>query len=374
MKWSLSMRYQRLLAALACAILGACIAALSFEIWELLAHDGILPPVIASLEVLAYGVCAALGALLGALCTRPIAAQLQKWVIQISSLMSRAPAGQLLSAIVGLIIGFVLAALGSQALVEIGPKSVGTALTVVLYILLGSVGATVGAKRYQEWSPERWLSKLNKNASIPASPAPAASAATIVDTSALIDGRIVGVCRAGFLSGTLVIPADVLTELRHIADDADPQRRARGRRGLDTLETLKAEPDVRVTIDETVFPDVPEVDARLVRLALKQSARLFTTDYNLQAIASVAGVRVLRMGDLIEALKSPLSVGDETTLLIQREGRERAQGVGFLEDGTMIVVEDAKSLIGQRVTVVVTSALKTTGGRMIFARKKEISA
>lgn len=363
MKWSLSMRYQRLLAALAGGVLGACISALSFEIWALFAGDGLLPPVIASLEVLVYGVLCLLGALLGAVFTRPIARQLQKWVVQISSLMSRAPAGQLLSAIVGLIIGFVLASLGSQAISTLGPPSVVTALTVVLFILLGSVGATVGAKRYQEWPIEKWMSaRPGKGAS--------AGSATVVDTSALIDGRMVGICRAGFLSGTLLVSDDVLTELRHIADDPDPQRRARGRRGLETLERLKAEPDVRVVVDETEFPGVPEVDARLVRLALKHNARLFTTDYNLQSVASVAGVRVLRLNDLITALKTPLAVGDEITLAIQREGRERAQGVGYLPDGTMIVVEDARALVGQTVTALVTSSLQTTGGRMIFARLK----
>ena len=374
MKWTLSMRYQRLLSAIGGGLLGACIAVLSFEIWGLFASDGLLPPVIASLEVLVYGGFCLLGALIGAVFARPIARQLQKWVIQISAVMSRAPAGQLLSAIVGLIIGFVLAALGSQAIGSLAPRSVATALTVILYIILGSVGGTVGAKRYQEWSFDKILSRAGRAAAsfAPGSIAGNAVAlsATVVDTSALIDGRILGVCRAGFLSGTLLISSDVLTELHHIADDSDAQRRARGRRGLETLEQLKAEPDVRVVIDETAFPDVPEVDARLVRLSLKQGARLFTTDYNQQTIASVAGVRVLRLNDLASALKPPLAVGDEVTLAISREGKERAQGVGYLEDGTMIVVEDARQLVGRTVTVIVTSALQTSSGRMIFARLK----
>lgn len=158
------MRYQRLLSAIGGGLLGACIAVLSFEIWGLFASDGLLPPVIASLEVLVYGGFCLLGALIGAIFTRPIARQLQKWVIQISAVMSRAPAGQLLSAIVGLIIGFVLAALGSQAIGSLAPRSVATALTVILYIILGSVGGTVGAKRYQEWSFDKILSRAGRAA------------------------------------------------------------------------------------------------------------------------------------------------------------------------------------------------------------------
>lgn len=367
MKWTLSMRYQRILSALAGGVLGACAAALFFEIWELLAHDGLVRPVLVSFEPIVYGTLCSIGGLLGCIFTRRISKRLQKWVIQISALMSRAPAGQLLSAIFGLIIGFVLAFLGTQALNNLGPRSLMSAVTVLVYIFLGSIGATVGAKRYQEWSFDKLFSRA-KNAV--ATAATANSTFTVVDTSALIDGRILSVCRAGFLSGTLIVSPDVLDELRHIADGQDAQRRARGRRGLETLESLKAEPDVRVIVDETAFPELPEVDARLVKLALKHGARLFTTDYNLQTVASVAGVKVLRLNDLTAALKPVLAAGDEVTLTISREGKERAQGVGFLDDGTMIVVEDARTLVGQTVTAVVTSHLHTAGGRMVFARLK----
>jgi len=204
-------------------------------------------------------------------------------------------------------------------------------------------------------------------------PAPVASAATgegakLVDTSAIIDGRIADVVTTGFLDGPLLVPRFVLRELQRLADGGDPLRRNRGKRGFEILKRLQ---DLhRVEIVEADVPGVTDVDGKLVELARQRGARVVTTDYNLNRVAELSGVNVLNVNDLANALKPVVLPGESLRVQVLREGKEPGQGVGFLEDGTMVVVEQGRRLLGQEVAVVVTSALQTSAGRMVFARRR----
>jgi uncharacterized protein YacL len=199
---------------------------------------------------------------------------------------------------------------------------------------------------------------------------PTATAALprVLDTSVAIDGRILAVVRAGFLHGEMLVPAPVLAELQGLADAGDDQRRQRGRRGLEVLETLRREPSVDVQVLDGDVPEVPEVDAKLVRICLDRNAALLTLDTNLAKAAALAGVRVMNLHALAVALRPPVGAGDEVGVLLLKPGKENGQAVGYLDDGTMVVVERARDAIGREVSVQVTSVLTTANGRMVFAR------
>ena len=190
----------------------------------------------------------------------------------------------------------------------------------------------------------------------------------IVDTSIAIDGRILDVVRAGFLSGRMIVPTPVLAELQGLADAGDDLRRHRGRRGLEVLEALKAESSVQVEILDREVPEVPEVDAKLIRLCLDLDAALLTLDSNLAKVAHLAGVRVLNLHALTVALRPAVVAGEEISVLLIKPGKEAGQAVGYLDDGTMVVVEDARSSVGSEAHVRVTSVLTTANGRMVFGR------
>lgn len=196
------------------------------------------------------------------------------------------------------------------------------------------------------------------------------SSKKVLDTSTIIDGRIADVCQTGFIEGTLVIPQFVLAELQYIADSSDTLKRARGRRGLDTLNRLQKEMPFNIEMYEGDFPDVPEVDMKLLRLAKELDASLITNDYNLNKIGVFQKIKVLNVNELSNAVKSVVIAGEEMYVTIIKDGKEQNQGIAYLDDGTMIVVEDGKNHVGQNVTVVVTSVLQTAAGKMIFAKQK----
>lgn len=193
----------------------------------------------------------------------------------------------------------------------------------------------------------------------------------VVDTSVLIDGRIVDVCESKFLSGMLVVPRFVLQELQNIADSSDGSRRARGRRGMDMLARLQENPDMPVKIFDKDYPEIKEVDARLVALSRELGAKILTTDFNLNKIASLQGVTVLNINDLANALRPVVLPGESMSIFVVKEGKERDQGVGYLDDGTMVVVEDGRRAVGQKLNVTVTSILQTSAGRMIFTKSRD---
>jgi uncharacterized protein YacL len=195
----------------------------------------------------------------------------------------------------------------------------------------------------------------------------------LVDTSAIIDGRIADITETGFVSGTLIVPRFVLEELQHIADSPDSMRRNRGRRGLDILKRLQKDPSVSVEISDADAENTPEVDAKLVKLARQWHTPIITNDFNLNRVADLQGVKVLNINELAHAVKPILLPGEDMTIKIMQEGKELGQGVGYLDDGTMIVVEGGKSYMGSSVDVTVTRVLQTVAGRMIFAHPKNAS-
>ena len=192
----------------------------------------------------------------------------------------------------------------------------------------------------------------------------------VLDTSVIIDGRIFDICKAGFLEGEMIIPSFVLDELRHIADSADPLRRNRGRRGLDVLGKMQEELRCPVRIEEKNYEDAEEVDVKLLRLARDISGAVLTNDYNLNKVAGVTGVQVLNINELAGALRPVVLPGEEMTVHIVREGKEPGQGIAYLDDGTMVVVENGRRRLGETMEVVVTTVLQTSAGRMIFGRLK----
>jgi len=190
----------------------------------------------------------------------------------------------------------------------------------------------------------------------------------ILDTNVIIDGRVADICRTGFIEGLIYVPGFVLDELQHIADSADGLKRARGRRGLDILNQMRTEQKLMVrTYDNTDPHDRDEVDAKLVKLAKKLNGKLVTNDYNLNKVAELQGVTVLNINELANAVKPVVLPGEEMTVLIIKEGKEPNQGVAYLDDGTMIVVEGGRRRIGETLSVVTSSVLQTVAGKMIFA-------
>lgn len=268
----------------------------------------------------------------------------------------------------GLIIGLVIAFLLSQPLYNLKIQFLGTALSAILYLFFGSLGMKVATRKGEEFSliigsrinPSSKNYKSTKNKS-DISP-------KILDTSVIIDGRIADICKTGFLEGTLIIPEFVLQELQHIADSSDGLKRNRGRRGLDILNKLQNEQIIDVRIEKKDFPETAEVDAKLLKLAEHLNGVVLTNDYNLNKVAEFQGVQVLNINELANAVKPVVLPGEEMVVEVVKDGKESGQGLAYLDDGTMIVVDGGKKFIGQTLTVVVTSVLQTAAGRMIFAK------
>ncbi len=192
----------------------------------------------------------------------------------------------------------------------------------------------------------------------------------VLDTSVIIDGRIADICKTKFLEGSFIVPVFVLRELQRISDSTDELKRNRGRRGLNTLADLKKNPGLKVQISNQDFPDVPVVDEKLLRLTKRLKGKLVTNDINLNKVAGLQGIPVLNINDLSNAVKTVVLPGEEMMIRIVKEGKEPGQGVGYLEDGTMVVVENGRQLLNQKQVVGVTSVLQTAAGRMVFAKRK----
>jgi len=254
----------------------------------------------------------------------------------------------------GLIAGLIIANLLSVAFMRI--QIIGIPLTIITNILLGSLGVFLAlSKRNENILEDRKRHSFTRK---------------ILDTSVIIDGRILDICRTGFIEGELIIPDFVLDELKRLADSHEDLVRIKGRRGLDVLNLLKDNSRVSVKVVKTKYDSSVGVDERLMQFAKDEKACIITNDYNLNKVASISGISILNINDLSSALK-PLAVsGEEMTVKIVREGKENGQGVGYLEDGTMVVVEGACKYKGCEVDVIVTSVLQTSAGRMIFAKFK----
>lgn len=268
-------------------------------------------------------------------------------------------------ALVAIVLAMIMGYLFGQYLLFWFPEidvTVRVFLLVSLVLVFGFSGIMVGLTRASNWETLILAVKSQKKDS---------ASLKLVDTSVIIDGRIADIVQSGFIEGTLLVPRFVLKELQNIADSSDVLRRAKGRRGLDILKLLQ-QPGTKVTVEivEDDPTDVREVDGKLVRLAGLFNAKILTNDYNLNKVAQIEGIEVLNINDLANALKPAALPDEEMQVKIIKEGKEANQGVGYLDDGTMIVVDGGRSLMGKTVPVVVTSVLQTSAGRMIFGRLK----
>ncbi|HEX2979902.1 MAG TPA: PIN domain-containing protein [Anaerolineaceae bacterium] len=301
--------------------------------------------------------------------TRPIRA--------IRGILSRISAHSLFSALIGLIIGLLIAALLAFPL-SLLPSPFGDILPFIGVLLFGYFGVAIFMMRQNELLSV-FGSLFNRGgggtSSAPTASENAASwsegRTILLDTSVIIDGRIADIARTGFLPGTLLIPRFVLNELQYIADSPDSLRRQRGRRGMEVLTQLQKEPAIPVRISDIDVEGVREVDDKLVILARQMRAPILTNDYNLNRIAELQGVMILNVNELANAVKSVLLPGEALAIRVIQEGKEPGQGVGYMDDGTMVVVENGREHMNHEVYVTVTKVLQTAAGRMIFARPEE---
>lgn len=288
----------------------------------------------------------------------------------------KAPIGDLLFGTLGLVIGLVVAFLLGSAINNIAIPGIDSVVPVLLSIVLGYLGFQVGFKKRDELLQVFTSSKQqgSKKKAVDEEDTQALSLGTykLLDTSVIIDGRITDISETGFIEGVLVVPQFVLTELQHIADSSDTLKRTRGRRGLDVLKKLQTERASAVLIVEEDFEDIQEVDLKLVRLAKKMNGIVVTNDFNLNKVCELHQVRVLNINDLANAVKPVVIPGEIMHIIVIKDGKEHNQGVAYLDDGTMIVVEGGKSYIGQAINVEVTSVLQTSAGRMIFAKPQDL--
>jgi uncharacterized protein YacL len=278
----------------------------------------------------------------------------------VEALLRRVPARTVLCAACGGLAGFVAA----EGLLRVfwpggaGPLGRPLAALVGMYL-----GAAVAVAKLPELNLAAAIRVLKEP--------PRAESTKILDTSVIIDGRVADVVEAGFLEGTLVVPPFVLRELQHIADSSDPLKRNRGRRGMDILQKMQKKAGPRVEISDQEFPEIREVDAKLVALAKRLGAAVVTNDFNLNKVCELHGVRVLNVNELTNALRPVVLPGEDMRVYVLKEGKESNQGVAYLDDGTMVVIDNGRRHIGQTIDVCVTSVLQTTAGRMIFSRLKE---
>jgi uncharacterized protein YacL len=280
------------------------------------------------------------------------------------------PIADILFGSIGLIIGLVIAFLIGYALTSIKVPILNTVAPFLLTLLFGYLGSQVGLKKRNEILSLFTRMKKKSGEEDSNSNIEDRNALKILDTSVIIDGRIADICQTGFLEGTIVIPQFVLEELQHIADSSDVLKRNRGRRGLDILNRIQNELSVNVQIYEGDFEDIQEVDSKLVKLAKLTNGIVVTNDFNLNKVCEFQKVAVLNINDLANAVKPVVLPGEEMTVQVIKDGKEQNQGVAYLDDGTMIVVEGGRDHIGKHITVLVTSVLQTSAGRMIFAKPK----
>ncbi|MGM9580094.1 MAG: PIN/TRAM domain-containing protein [Anaerovibrio sp.] len=353
---------------------------------------GLYKLTMANVILIALGM--AVGAAVGYLISPFVASTLQRFSVWVEGQLSKMPLQDVIAGVAGLAIGLIIANLLGGAFSNI--PVVGDYIPVVFSIVFGYLGIHIVVRKQKEIGEllGRML-KLKKKPKVQADAAaqemadgagfPVGSVAgadvhgvsanyasyvgcKLLDTSVIIDGRIADICRTGFVDGKLLIPVFVLEELQHIADSADALKRVRGRRGLDILQRIRTESGLQVEIINQDFDDITEVDSKLVRLGQQLGGKIITNDYNLNKVSELQGVPVLNINDLSNAVKPVVIPGESMHVTIVKEGKEHGQGVAYLDDGTMIVVENGRYHLNEAIQVEVTSALQTSAGRMIFAK------
>ena len=305
----------------------------------------------------AWAAITVVGALAGLLLGGVFGRWLRDRLRAIDRAADRRSAAELMVGALGLVVGLVAAALAGVAVAQL--PIIGPYLLLPVVLVVAFVFSRIAARRHVD---------ILRLVGIRSRAVPANAPTRLIDTSAIIDGRLVDVLRTKFLSGAIVIPDFVLDELQRVADSADGLKRARGRRGLEIVSELKSVANGGFSVREADYPGVEGVDAKLVRMAQEVGASIVTTDYNLNKVAQIQGVEVLNVNELANALKPAVLPGEPLQVKVIREGREYDQGVAYLQDGTMIVVEGGRSAVGKEVTVEVTSVLQSPSGKMIFTR------
>jgi len=331
-----------------------------------------------------YGVIG--GAVLGFLLVPWIIIKIFNMINQFKSDLEEIPGQDILSGIMGLVIGLLLGVLISISFSVSSIPRFGLSIQILINFILGYLGWTLGVNKREEFLTgiNCFNNKNNNNkennysreteGQLPQTTnndvEELQSTYKILDTSAIIDGSVADICKTSFIEGVLVIPEFVLEELQHIADSSNILKRNRGRRGLDILNKIQNEIDIPVLISSKDYDDIKEVDRKLVKLAQELNGQVVTNDYNLNKVSELQGVSVLNINELANAVKPVVLPGEEMEVKIIKDGEEPGQGVGYLNDGTMIVVDDGKDHIGDDLDVLVTSVLQTSAGRMIFAKPK----
>lgn len=282
-------------------------------------------------------------------------------IVVLEVLMRRVSIAGLSAAVFGLIFGLIMAVLLSFALNMVPmDESLRSSLRVILMLIFCYLGMVIAMRGKDEFNlviPYVRLARQDVSAEL-----------IILDTSVIIDGRITDISQTKFIEGRFIVPRFVLKELQQIADSKDNLKRNRGRRGLEILSKIQKNPNVDVRIHEDDFPDLADVDTKLIKLAKVLNAKIFTNDFNLNKVAELQGIRVLNINELANALKPIVLPGEMLEVKVVKEGKEYNQGIGYLDDGTMVVVENGKHLLGQTTKTIVTSVLQTTAGRMIFTK------
>jgi uncharacterized protein YacL len=298
---------------------------------------------------------------------------LRKATSKLEAYLQKVPTQDLVAGAFGAIIFLLIAVLLTLPFSQI--PYIGVYLPIGLTLFMGYLGMQLAVKKREDLfnlftsvprSVERVVGGQRDKAHKHQSPC----APKILDTSVIIDGRILDICKSGFIDGTIVVPTFILEELQHIADSADPLKRNRGRRGLDVLGKMRKEVGAQIQILDSEIGNGIDVDSRLLKLAQSTSGKIVTNDFNLNKVAQLRGVQVLNINELANALKPVVLPGEEMTVYVIKDGKEAGQGIAYLDDGTMVVVDSGKRFIGAEVEVAVTSVLQTAAGRMIFAKPR----
>lgn len=342
-------------------------------------------------NVILIGIGMIIGGVVGYLVSPYFVAKLQKFSIWVEGQLSKMPLQDVIAGVVGLAIGLIIANLLGGTFANI--PVIGNYLPVLFSIVFGYLGIHIVVRKQKEIGElfgrmmklkKKPREKLGEDGTVQpaAQPAPVAPSmpaggygsydslvgCKLLDTSVIIDGRIADICGTGFLDGKLLIPVFVLEELQHIADSADALKRVRGRRGLDILQKIRTESGLQVEIINQDFEDITEVDSKLIRLGQQLGGKIVTNDYNLNKVSELQGVPVLNINDLSNAVKPVVIPGENMHVTVVKEGKEQGQGIAYLDDGTMIVIENGRYHLNKAIEVEVTSALQTSAGRMIFAK------
>ena len=319
------------------------------------------------IPVAAYTGMGVLGGLVLLLLSRRIISRVSNLSQEMQKELDKMPVNQLLTAVIGMILGLIVAALLRQMVSFLGNGVAGAALTAILYLTLGALGYNIGKRRSRDFmtmitrlSGAREKSRIRKHGY---------ASRKYVDTSAIIDGRILEVAKTGFIEGEFVIPQYVVDELQRVADSPDDSKRERGRHGLEILHEMQ-DSMKQLVIDPADIEDIRDVDVKLLRQARDCGGTVITVDYNLQKAAAVSDVRSLNVNELAEAMRPAVVQGMEMRVRVTKEGKEPGQGVAYLDDGTMIVIENGRALLGEEADITVSSVLQTSAGRMIFAKIK----